>query len=182
MKLHELHPVPGSRTARTRVGRGISAGQGKTSGRGQKGAGSRKGSNLPRGFEGGQLPLAQRTPFLRGFTNRWRHEYAVVNIGKLNRFTKDSVVDGVALATLGLLAHPTDFVKVLGAGKLKVAITLRVHRASAAATAAVEAAGGHVELLEDPAQKWSLKTKRIPKWVAAATAPPPDPTGGGAEN
>ncbi len=162
MKLHELQPAPGSRQNRKRIGRGISAGQGKTSGRGQKGAGSRKGNKNPRGFEGGQLPLQKRLPYLRGFTNKWRVEYAVVNVGKLNRFDKNSIVDAVALANIGLVPRAGDLVKVLSAGKLKVAVTLRVHRASAAAIKAVEAAGGKVELLEDPEQRYAGKTKRAP--------------------
>ncbi len=176
MKLHELKGAPGSRKARTRVGRGISAGQGKTSGRGQKGQGSRKSSGTPRGFEGGQLPLQQRLPYLRGFTNIWRREFETVNIGKLNKFEKNSIVDGVALASLGLISKPGDRVKVLAAGRLTVPLTVRVARVSAAAQKAIEAAGGRVEQLEDPAMRWAGKTKRAPggraltKAAAAAKA------------
>lgn len=148
MKIHDLAPAPGSRRERRRIGRGIAAGQGKTSGRGQKGQGARSGFGMGKGFEGGQMPLTQRVPKLRGFTNKWRKEYTPVNLGKLNRFDRDSVVDGEALAQMGLIAHPTDLVKVLGAGKLKVPVTVRVHRVSAAARTALEAAGGRVELLE----------------------------------
>jgi len=148
MKAHDLKPAPGSTRRRRRVGRGISAGQGKTSGRGQKGQGARSGFGMNKGFEGGQMPLTHRVPKLRGFTNRNRREFAIVNLGKLNRFDGKSVVDGQALAELGLVAHATDSIKILGAGRLRVPVTVRVHRVSASARAAVEAAGGRVELLE----------------------------------
>ena len=147
MRLHELQPAPGSRRARKRVGRGISAGQGKTSGRGQKGQGART-EGLPKGFEGGQMPLSQRLPKLRGFHNRFKKDYAVVNVSKLNRFAGGSVVDVDVLRAAGLVGNARDGIKVLGAGRLKNAVTLRVHRISAGARTAVEKAGGSVELLE----------------------------------
>ena len=156
MKLHELHSAKGSRKQRQRVGRGIGAGQGKTSGRGQKGAGARQGSKVPRAFEGGQMPLTQRLPKLRGFTNRWRVEYSVINLSKLNRFAAGDIVDGAALASRGLVARPDERVKLLAAGEVKVGVTVRVHRASAAARVAVEKAGGRVELLEE-------QTARVPR-------------------
>lgn len=147
MKLHELSPAKGSRRPRKRVGRGQGAGQGKTSGRGQKGQGSRSSVGLPTGFEGGQMPLKQRLPKLRGFHNRWRHEYVVVNLGKLVRFEKGTVVDPDVLTEAGLIPRASSPVKVLAAGRLRHALTLRVHRISAAARTAVESAGGSVELL-----------------------------------
>jgi large subunit ribosomal protein L15 len=150
VKLHELAPAPGSRTAKKRIGRGISAGQGKTSGRGQKGQGSRSSVGLPVGFEGGQMPLTQRLPKLRGFHNRWRREYVEINVGKLGRFDKETVVDPDALAAAGLIHRATVRVKVLAAGPLRLPLTLRVHRISEAARRKVEAAGGTVELLEAP--------------------------------
>lgn len=162
MKLHELKPAHGSRQNRKRVGRGIAAGQGKTSGRGQKGQGSRKSSGLPVGFEGGQLSITKRSPYLRGFTNKWRREYAGVNIGKLNRFKAGDTVDAAALAQLNLIANASKKVKLLATGDLKLALTVKVHQASAAAKAAVEKAGGSVELLEDAAARWANKTKRAP--------------------
>lgn len=148
MKLHDLRPARGSRTRSKRVGRGISAGQGKTSGRGQKGQGSRSSVGLPVGFEGGQMPLTQRLPKLRGFHNKWRKAYVVVNVGKLNRFESGATVDGAALASAGLIAKPGARVKVLAAGSVTMPLTVRVHRISKAARQAVEAAGGRVELLE----------------------------------
>lgn len=151
MKLHDLKPAPGSRKKRTRVGRGISAGQGKTSGRGQKGQGARESNSVPTGFEGGQMKASMRLPKLRGFHNRFRKEYAVVNLSKLNRFPKDAIVDGAALAAAGLVSGADRPVKLLAAGHVKVAVHVRVHRASAAAQSAVLAAGGRVDLLEEPA-------------------------------
>ena len=153
MKLHDLKPARGSRKKRTRVGRGISAGQGKTSGRGQKGQGARESSSVPKGFEGGQMKQSMRLPKLRGFHNRFRREYQVVNLSKLNRFGVDSIVDGAALAAAGLVTGPDAPVKLLAAGRVKVAVHVRVHRASAAARSAVEAAGGRVDLLEEPVAK-----------------------------
>jgi large subunit ribosomal protein L15 len=150
VKLHELHPAPNSRKARTRVGRGIAAGQGKTSGRGQKGQGSRSSSTLPKGFEGGQMRLSQRLPKLRGFHNRWKKDFAVVNLGKLNRFEDGAVVDAETLKAAGLISPARDGVKLLAAGSLSRALTVRVTRASAAARVAVEAAGGTLELLGAP--------------------------------
>lgn len=160
MKLHDLRPAPGSRKSRQRVGRGMSAGQGKTSGRGQKGAGARQGSKVPRAFEGGQMPLTQRLPKLRGFNNRWRQEYVVVNVSKLNRFAQGAIVDGVALHGKGLVAHTGDRIKLLAAGEVKVAVTVRVHRASDKARQAVEAVGGRVELLEERIEKGLRAARR----------------------
>ena len=159
MKLHKLVPAKGSRQAPKRVGRGIAAGQGKTSGRGQKGQGSRSSVGLPVGFEGGQLKLTQRMPKLRGFHNKWRKEYAIVNVGKLARFEPDSVVDSAVLAEAGLVASAKRPVKVLAAGELKRPLRLRVHRISSAARRAVEAAGGSIELLEAPARPTVVPAK-----------------------
>lgn len=172
MKLHELSPAKGSRKARKRVGRGQGAGQGKTSGRGQKGQGSRSSVGLPTGFEGGQMPLKQRLPKLRGFHNRWRHEYVVVNLGKLVRFEKDSVVDPDVLTEAGLIPRASSPVKVLAAGHLGHALTLRVHRISAAARSAVESAGGSVELLgsQPPAEDAEPVGKRQQRKAAAVVA------------
>jgi large subunit ribosomal protein L15 len=175
VKPHELHAPAGSRRAAKRVGRGISAGQGKTAGRGQKGAGARQGARVPRGFEGGQMKITQRLPKLRGFVNRQRPEYASLNVGKLNRFAAGAIVDGAALASRGLLSHPGERVKLLAAGRVRVALTVRVHRASAAARRAVEAAGGRVEVLEAAAAEPAPVTAAAPRGPAgepaASTAP-----------
>ena len=177
MKIHELTPAPGSRRPRKRVGRGISSGQGKTSGRGQKGQGSRSSVNIPRSFEGGQMPLAQRVPKLRGFSNINRREYAEVNIGKLNRFDAGTEVNPQLLQDVGLVRKALDGVKILAAGELKVALKISAHRVSSGARKAIEAAGGSVELLgpqtEDKPQK-RRKTKHLKalaEKAAAAAAP-----------
>ena len=173
MKTHELTPAPGSKQPRKRVGRGIAAGQGKTSGRGQKGQGSRSSSGLPRSFEGGQMPLAQRLPKLRGFTNINRKEYAVVNLGKLNRFEAGTEVNPQLLHEVGLVRKPLDGIKVLAAGELKVALKVSAHRISGGARKAIEAAGGSVELLgpqpEDKPEKRAKKNAKA-RAVAATTA------------
>lgn len=177
MKIHELTPAPGSRKPRKRVGRGISSGQGKTSGRGQKGQGSRSSVNIPRSFEGGQMPLAQRVPKLRGFSNINRKEFAEVNIGKLNRFDAGTEVNPQLLQDAGLVRKALDGVKILAAGELKVALKISAHRVSSGARKAIEAAGGSVELLgpqtEDKPQK-RRKTKHLKALAdkaAAAAAP-----------
>jgi large subunit ribosomal protein L15 len=150
VRLDELKPPVGSRRTRKRVGRGISAGGGKTAGRGQKGQGSRSSWSLPRGFEGGQMPLTQRVPKLRGFYNRFRIEYQVVNCGKLARFEAGSVVDLEALRKSGLVRHLNQPTKLLAGGGAPPAVTIRVNRASRAAMEAVTKAGGSVELLDAP--------------------------------
>jgi len=145
MKLNELAPPKGSRRKRKRVGRGPGSGWGKTSGKGHKGQNSRSGGGVPEWFEGGQMPLARRVP-KRGFTNIFRPEYAVVNLRDLGRFEADSVVDQAALRQAGLVKGACDGVKVLAQGELKVSLTLKVDKISAAARAKVEAAGGTVEV------------------------------------
>jgi large subunit ribosomal protein L15 len=147
MKAHELQPTPGSHRQRKRVGRGISSGQGKTSGRGQKGQGSRSSVGIPTSFEGGQMPLSQRLPKLRGFTNINRREFAVVNLGKLNRFEAGTEVNPEVLKEAGLVRKRLGGVKILAAGELKVALKVSAHRISAGAVAQIEAAGGSVELI-----------------------------------
>ncbi len=147
MKLHDLKPAPGAHKARKRVGRGISSGQGKTSGRGQKGQGARSSVNIPRSFEGGQMPLAQRLPKLRGFHNPFKKDFAVINLGKLNRFEAGSKVDEAALRSTGLVHRSRDGVKVLSAGGISVAVHLTVTAISVKARTLVEKAGGSVTLM-----------------------------------
>ncbi len=148
MRLHDLKPDSGSRRRRRRLGRGISAGGGKTAGRGQKGQGSRSSWSLPRAFEGGQMPLTQRVPKLRGFHNRFRVEYQVVNCGKLGRIEGEEVVDAEVLRRAGLVRDPRRPVKLLAGGGDPPALTVRVHKASRAAAEALRRAGGTLELLE----------------------------------
>lgn len=146
MKLHELHYTEGARKERKRVGRGTSSGHGKTSGRGQKGQGARSGGGKKPGFEGGQTPLFMRIP-KRGFNNFNRKEYAIVNIGDLNRFEANSVVDAEALKNAGLVKKELDGIKILGNGELKVALTVKANKFSKSAASAIEAAGGKTEVI-----------------------------------
>jgi large subunit ribosomal protein L15 len=147
VKAHDLRPTPGSTRPRKRVGRGIAAGQGKTAGRGQKGQGARSSVNIPHSFEGGQMPLAQRLPKLRGFTNINRREFAVVNLGKLNRFEAGTEVNPELLKEVGLVRKTLGGVKILAAGKLKVALKVSAHRISAGAQEQIEKLGGSIELI-----------------------------------
>jgi large subunit ribosomal protein L15 len=149
--LNDLRPHPGSTKNRKRVGRGPGSGSGKTSGRGEKGQKSRSGFARKPGFEGGQMPLFRRIP-RRGFNNIFRVEYAVVNLQQLEVFGAGSVAGPAEFVTKGFIGKgETGAVKVLGKGALTKALTVKAHRVSAAAKAAIEKAGGTVELLGIPA-------------------------------
>lgn len=143
MKLHDLSPAPGSKHARKRVGRGPGSGLGKTAGRGHKGGQSRAGYRVRPGFEGGQMPLVRRVP-KRGFTNEFRVEYAVVNVGRLADL--GATVGPELLAERGLV-HAGRPVKVLGHGDVTTAMTVSAHRFSKSAREKIEAAGGRCEEL-----------------------------------
>ncbi len=146
MKQNELKPAAGSRKGRKRVGRGPGSGLGKTSGRGEKGQKSRSGYSRKRGFEGGQMPLHRRIP-KRGFSNLFRKEYLTVNVEKLNQFAAGTVVTRESLREAGLL-HKGDLdLKVLGNGDLKVALTVRAHKFTEAASRKIQEAGGKAEIL-----------------------------------
>ena len=148
MKLNDLSPNEGSKKSRKRVGRGISAGQGKTAGRGTKGQGARSGGIKGPYFEGGQLPLARRLPFKRGFTNIRRVEYKVVNLQRLAECDFDGeTVTPELMADFGLIKKPTDPVVVLGEGELTTALTVHAHRFSSSAIEKIEAAGGKAEVV-----------------------------------
>ena len=139
IKLHDLKPAPGSKTAKTRVGRGEGS-KGKTAGRGTKGTGARK--NTPVGFEGGQMPIHMRLPKLKGFKNRFRTEYAVVNVGDISRaFPKGGTVGIDELVANGLV-RKNSLVKVLGDGTLSAKVDVTAHKFSSSAREAITAAGG----------------------------------------
>jgi large subunit ribosomal protein L15 len=146
VKVHDLQPAPGSRRPKRRVGRGIGGKGGKTAGRGTKGQGAR--NNIKPGFEGGQLPLAQRVPKLKGFKNPFRIEYVVVNLDHLED-VEGTEVSPDTLRAKGLV-HKHGLVKVLGRGELTKALTVRAHAFSASARQAIEAAGGTVEVIPPP--------------------------------
>ena len=142
MKINDLRPNPGKKKKRKRVGRGIAAGQGKTAGRGMKGQGARSGGGKGQYFEGGQLPLARRLPFKRGFTNIRKITYKPVNIGSLGSFEVGSVIGPEQLFLSGLTKKSSDPIVILGNGKIKVALSVSAHRFSKSAREKIEAAGG----------------------------------------
>ena len=145
MKLHELRPPDGARKKTQRVGRGTGSGRGKTSGRGQKGQLARsQGFRL--GFEGGQMPLAQRLPKLGGFKNPFKKVYAVVNLTKLNRFRDGAALEAKDFYEAGLARAGMD-IKLLGTGTLRRKLTITAHAASESARAAIEAKGGRLVIL-----------------------------------
>jgi large subunit ribosomal protein L15 len=146
LKPHDLRPAPGARTAPKRVGRGTAGKGGKTAGRGTKGAKAR--STMPAWYEGGQLPLQQRVPKLKGFTNPFRVSYQAVNLDTI----EESGLDEVSPDTLrqhGLVGKGA-LVKILGRGELSRAVTVRAHAVSRSAEGAITGAGGSVELLPLP--------------------------------
>ena len=148
MKLHDLRPNTGSKKKRKRVGRGIAAGQGKTAGRGTKGQGARSGGGKGVYFEGGQLPLARRLPYKRGFTNTRKVYYKAVNLKDLATFEFEDVeVTPEVMAVLGLVKKETDPIVILGEGEISEALTIQAHRFSKSAIEKIEAAGGKAEVI-----------------------------------
>jgi len=146
MKLHELKAAPGSRKAPKRKGRGTATGQGKTAGRGMNGQNSRSGGGVRLGFEGGQMPLYRRIP-KRGFTNIWRIEPAIVNVGDLNIFDEGAEVTAEALKEKGLIKKTDSGLKVLGDGKLEKKLTVKANKFSKSAVEMIEQAGGKAEVI-----------------------------------
>ena len=150
MKLNDIRDNPGARKGRIRVGRGIGSGKGKTGGRGQKGQKSREGVSIG-GFEGGQMPLHMRIP-KRGFNNIFAKDYAEVNLGLIQKFIDagkldiKGVVDHAALKAIGLARGGKDGVRLLGKGDFTAKVKFSVTGASKGAIAAVEKAGGSVEV------------------------------------
>ena len=166
MRLNQLSDNPGARKMRMRVGRGIGSGKGKTAGRGGKGQTARTGVAI-NGFEGGQMPLHMRMP-KRGFNNVHRLDYVEVNLGRLQeaieagRLSAGDPVDGAALVTAGVIRRERDGVRLLAKGELKTKLVIKVAGASKAAIAAVEKAGGSVEV--------KISKKAAAKAAAAAEA------------
>jgi large subunit ribosomal protein L15 len=146
IKLHDLKPAEGSNRAKRRVARGIGGKGGKTAGRGTKGQKAR--NKVRPGFEGGQLPIAIRIPKLKGFKNPFRVEYVAFNIDALEA-VGESTIDPAVLRSKGLVAKK-GLVKVLGRGTVSKKLTVKAHAFSKSAQAAIEAAGGSVEVLPKP--------------------------------
>ncbi len=171
MQLHELKPSKGAHRRPERVGRGTGSGRGKTSGRGQKGQNARS-EGFRVGFEGGQMPLAQRIPKLPGFKNPFHRQFSVVNLSKLSRFKDGSKVDVDALLEAGLV-HQGMEIKVLGTGGLKRKLTVEAHFFSVSAREAIEKQGGSVIVLGEPRKIGPRRTAaKLPKPLPAAEAAP----------
>ena len=169
MKLHDLRPAEGSRKERTRVGRGIAAGKGKTAGRGTTGQKARAGGSIPAWFEGGQTPLHMRIPKLRGFKNRFRIEYEVVNVGAISAAVERGAFESPATGSKGAKGKATQItinqdilravglvrtlnkpLKILGTGDVSTSLFVVADAFTASARAKIEAAGGVVNVLEIP--------------------------------
>jgi len=183
MKLHDLRPAEGSRTPKTRVGRGIAAGKGKTAGRGTKGQKARAGGGIPAWFEGGQTPLHMRIPKLRGFKNRFKIEYEVVNIGAIGALAEAGAfeleggkasaktpvtVNQDILRAVGLVRTLNKPLKILGAGELSTPLFVVADAFTGSARAKIEAAGGSVNVLEIP--KTPLAAMGVTAEADASTA------------
>jgi large subunit ribosomal protein L15 len=173
MKLHDLKPAPGSHTARTRVGRGIAAGKGKTAGRGTKGQKARAGGSIPPWFEGGQTPLHMRIPKLRGFKNRFKVDYEVVNVGAIAAAAERGAFEGgempgagskpkkaapvtvnqELLRAVGLVRTLKKPLKILGDGELSTALFVVADAFTKSAVAKIEGAGGTISVLEVPTEE-----------------------------
>ena len=143
MQLHELTSAKGARTKKKRVGRGNGSGMGTYSGRGRKGQSARSGGKVRPGFEGGQTPLHKRLPKLKGFNNRFKQEFQVVNISKLSDL-KEKTINAEVLKKVGLISKLTVPVKLLGDGEITVAMNVEVDLCSASAKDKIEKAGGKV--------------------------------------
>jgi len=149
MRIDTLSPAEGARKPVKRLGRGIGSGTGKTSGKGHKGQWARSGGGVRPGFEGGQMPLARRIP-KRGFHNKWAKSYVIINLSQLGDVPAGTEVDLGYVRLNGLAKEVKNAVglKVLGNGELKVALTVKAAKFSAAAKEAIEKAGGKAEIAE----------------------------------
>lgn len=146
MKLHDLHPFPGSKKKKKRLGRGPGSGFGKTSGKGHKGLLARAGRANMAGFEGGQMPLARRLP-KRGFTNVFRIEYAIVNIQTLSAQENITEFNPANLREIGLVKGRNSRIKVLGEGDVGRPLVIEAHKFSESAKKKIESAGGQAKVI-----------------------------------
>jgi len=145
MNLSNLHPPAGQMKSRKRIGRGMGSGHGKTATRGSKGQRAGTGFGQKRGFEGGQMPLHRRLP-KRGFTNIFKREWAIVNLGRLDKLDGDSFnLD--RLMELGVVKKPGQGLKILGAGELTRKISVEAHQFSKSAVEKIQKAGGAAQVI-----------------------------------
>jgi large subunit ribosomal protein L15 len=185
MSLNQLRAPKGANRERKRVGRGQGSGLGKTAGRGGKGQKARSGNMHFEGFEGGQMPLQRRLPKF-GFNNVFRRDLDEVQVTKLASLPAGSVVDQAALSAAGLVRKSAEGVVLLGQGELQGAYTVKVDRVTAGARAAVEKAGGTIDLVPRPQsigdkQKAARAATRAAKLAARPPRPPPAPKPAAAE-
>ena len=145
MNLSGLKPPAGQTRLKKRIGRGMGSGTGKTSGRGHKGQKAVSGFGQKRGFEGGQMPLHRRLP-KRGFTNIFKKQFAIVNLGRLDKLEGD-VFDADKLTELGVIHKLGAGLKILGAGQLTRAITVEAHHFSKSAAEKIAKAGGKAQVI-----------------------------------
>ncbi len=143
MKLHDLKPAPGSHRERKRVARGPGSGKGKTGGKGMGGQKARSGPNPYRTFEGGQNRMVRKMPYLRGFKNRWRVEYQVINLEQLSELPAGEEVSYDKLVESGVLDAKQPL-KILGDGELSLGLTVRAHKFSSSARSKIESSGGTI--------------------------------------
>lgn len=163
LTLDDLRPNEGARKESRRLGRGHGSGRGKTAGRGTKGQNSRSGGGVRPGFEGGQLPIQQRMPYKRGFTNIWRTQWATVNVSQLAGLEVEGAITPEVLVEAGLVRSTRFPVKILGVGELGSSLTVHAHAVSKGARALIENAGGTVEILERD-DEWTAtrpRTRRL---------------------
>jgi len=146
MKLNNLYPAPKSTKKRKRVGRGLGSGHGFTSGRGANGQNSRSGGGVRPGFEGGQMPLYRRVP-KRGFTNIFKKDYSIVNIGSLNIFEDGDIVTPKELIDKGIVKKVGYGVKILAKGSLTKKLTIKANKFSQKAISEIESVGGKIEVV-----------------------------------
>jgi large subunit ribosomal protein L15 len=146
MNLSDLRPPKGQKQKKQRIGQGMGTGRGKYSGRGAKGARSISGYSIMRGFEGGQMPLHRRLP-KRGFTNIFKKEYAIVNVGRLEQLEGASF-DAARLVELGVIKKLGAGLKILGSGDITRKIEIRAHVFSKSALEKIEKAGGSAKVIE----------------------------------
>jgi large subunit ribosomal protein L15 len=164
ISIDDLRPDKGARKSRRRVGRGHGSGRVKTAGRGTKGQNSRSGGGVRPGFEGGQLPIQRRMPYKRGFTNRLKTQWEVVNISQLDELEIDGPVTPQALVDAGIVRGMNFPVKILGHGELSKSVRVQAHGFSKSAQQAIEAAGGSIETLERD-DRWTSarpRSRRLP--------------------
>jgi large subunit ribosomal protein L15 len=190
MKLHDLHPAPGAHTPPRRVGRGHGSGRGKTAGRGTKGQKARAGGGIQPWFEGGQTPLHVRTPKLHGFKNRFRVEYAPVNLAKLAAAAKGTLITPDVLVHDGLVRDTKLPVKILGHGDAPAGVTIHAHAFSRSALDKLAAAGSTAQRIswpdgqpvEEAPEPDEAAKHGAPATDAGAEAPPAEDSAPAAES